>query len=135
MLRNPHQLSAMFIAVAVGLLLAACGPSTPASPAHPKPATLEKVAGSNIARVILTEDGARRIDLRTEPIRLQGGTRSIPYAAVVYDSRGGAWAYTVAEPLTFVRQSVSVDAIKGDIALLKDGPAPGTDVVTVGVAE
>jgi hypothetical protein len=135
MQRNPRRLSAMFMAVTASLLLAACGPSSPAASPHPKPATLEKIAGSNVARVILSEEGAKRIDLHTEPIRQQGGGRSMPYAAIVYDSAGGAWAYTLTDPLTFVRQSISVDAIKGDQAMLKDGPAPGTNVVTVGVAE
>jgi hypothetical protein len=35
----------------------------------------------------------------------------------------------------FVRESIDVIEIDGDQALLSDGPAPGTEVVTVGAAE
>jgi hypothetical protein len=134
MQRIPRRLSVTSLAFAASVLLAACS-QHPAATSNPKPAALEKIAGSNVSKVILTEQGAKRIDLRTEPIRVQDGGPTMPYAAIVYDKVGDTWVYTAAEPLTFVRQSISVGAIKGDVALLKDGPAPGTQVVTVGVAE
>jgi len=59
----------------------------------------------------------------------------IPYAAVLYDTRGGTWVYTNPEPLVFVRQRINVDYIDGEQAVLSDGPAPGTAVVTAGGAE
>jgi hypothetical protein len=59
----------------------------------------------------------------------------IPYAAVIYDLTGDTWVYTSPEPLTFVRQPISVDYIEGDMAVLVDGPDAGTLVATVGVAE
>jgi hypothetical protein len=127
-------LSLMLMAAA-SLLLAACGQRTTAPTSTPKPATLEKIPNSDLARVILSQEGARRIDLRTEPVGLRDGSPAAPYAAVVYDKSGATWVYTAPEPLTFVRHSVSVEAIRGDVALLKDGPPPGTPVVTVGVAE
>src|ERR687886_2818993 len=113
---NRLRYSVMCLAVA-SVLLGACGQRATAPTSNPKPATLEKIPNSNLARVILTEEGARRIDLRTEPVRVQDGSPAAPYAAVVYDKTGATWVYTAAEPLTFVRHSVSVDTIKGDIAL------------------
>jgi len=59
----------------------------------------------------------------------------IPYAALIYDLTGETWVYTSPEPLTFVRQPITVDYIDGDKAVLVDGPAAGTLVATVGVAE
>jgi hypothetical protein len=59
----------------------------------------------------------------------------IPYSAVLYDASGDAWVYTSPEPLKFVRARVTVDKIDGDLAVLQDGPAAGTQVVTVGAAE
>ena len=59
----------------------------------------------------------------------------VPYAAVIYDVKGATWVYTNPEPLAFVRQSISVDYIKGDLAFLTEGPPAGTEVVTVGGAE
>jgi hypothetical protein len=60
----------------------------------------------------------------------------VPYQAVIYDVDGGTWVY-VKEPnaLAFVRQSVTIDYIEGDLAFLVDGPPAGTEVVTVGGAE
>ena len=47
----------------------------------------------------------------------------------------GVWAYTSAGPLTFVRAPIEVASIQGDTAVLSEGPAPGTEVVTVGGEE
>jgi hypothetical protein len=126
--------------IAATLLLSACAQKAPPTPTKAKPATVEKIAGSNLSRVVLTEEAARRIDLRTEQIGdlHQGAVQRLvmPYAAIIYDKAGDTWAYTAAaEPNTFVRQSVSVDSIDGKLAYLTNGPAPGTNVVTVGVAE
>ena len=59
----------------------------------------------------------------------------IPYSAVIYDLTGGTWVYTSPEPLTYVREPISVDYIEGDMAVLADGPPAGTLIATVGVAE
>lgn len=67
---------------------------------------------------------------------LGGGVKKvIPYAAVIYDLNGETWSYTRTEPLSFVRHSITVDYIDGDLAILSEGPEVGTEVVTVGVAE
>jgi hypothetical protein len=59
----------------------------------------------------------------------------IPHSAVVYDARGKAWTYTNPEPLVFVRHAIGIEGIQGDIAVLSDGPAVGTKVVTAGAPE
>ena len=70
------------------------------------------------------------------PMMGSGALRKvIPYSAVIYDLTGDTWVYTSPEPLTFVRQPVTVDYIEGDTAVLVDGPDAGTLVATVGVAE
>jgi hypothetical protein len=61
---------------------------------------------------------------------------TIPYDALIYDVEGGTWVYVKEHnALTFVREHVTVDHIQGDLAFLKEGPPPGTEVVTVGGAE
>ena len=65
----------------------------------------------------------------------EGLRKVIPYAAVIYDPQGATWVYTNPEPLAFVRQSVVVDYIEDELAVLSEGPAAGTAVVTVGAAE
>jgi hypothetical protein len=59
----------------------------------------------------------------------------VPYAAVIYDVQGELWVYTSPAPLTFVRHPIQVEYIEGDQAILLEGPAIGTPVVTVGAAE
>ena len=59
----------------------------------------------------------------------------VPYAAVVYDSDGAAGTYTVPSPGTYVRARITVAAIEGEVAVLTDGPAEGTVVVTQGAPE
>jgi hypothetical protein len=103
-------------------------------------ATVERIEGSDVARVTLSEDAARRLDITTAPIReLRGGGRqartAIPYAAVLYDPSGDTWAYTNPGALVFVRSPISVVTIEGNRAVLSAGPPAGTRVVTVGAAE
>jgi hypothetical protein len=59
----------------------------------------------------------------------------IPYAAVLYDPHGNTWTYTNPEPLVFVRHRIDVEFIEGDRAVLREGPATGTTIVTAGAAE
>ena len=122
-----------------GLLLAACGQTSSATAGKVAPAKVEKIDGTELNRVVLTEKAAQRLDIQTAPVReeqIKGAQRKvIPYAAVVYDLQGKTWAYTNPEPLTLVRQAVTVDYIEGDNFVLVDGPPAGTAVVTVGVPE
>jgi hypothetical protein len=103
------------------------------------PGKAEPIAGSDLSRVTLTADAAQRLGVQTATVRAQqaGGKQQllIPYAAVLYDPAGLAWAYTNPEPLVYVRHRITVDAIQGDTATLSEGPPVGTTVVTVGVAE
>jgi hypothetical protein len=100
---------------------------------------VEEIQGSVFKRVTLTEKAAERLDIQTAPVReeqVNGAQRLVvPYAAVIYGLEGETWAYTNLEPLVFVRQPIQVDRIQGDLAILSEGPAVGTPVVTVGVAE
>ena len=71
-------------------------------------------------------------------LTLQGGSvmrKVVPYAAVLYDTKGDTWTYISAESLIFVRQKVKVDYIEGDQVYLTEGPAAGTTIVTSGAAE
>jgi hypothetical protein len=58
--------------------------------------------------------------------------RVIPLSAIIYDQKGQAWTFTSPEPLTYVRHRVNVDFVEGNEAIISEGPAPGTQVVTVG---
>lgn len=102
-------------------------------------ARVEPIAGTDISKVTLSEEAARRIEVRSEPVRtakVRGTTHKIvPYAAVVYLADGAAYAYSNPQGLEFVRVPLRIDFIDEDLAALKTGPPVGTRVATVGVAE
>ena len=102
---------------------------------HHVPAKLEPIKGTDVQRVIFDAEAAERVGLKTAPIRQNGQETVIPYDAVIYGADGKTYAYTAPEPLTYVRQEISVDHFDGDSVVLSDGPPAGTEVVTVGVDE
>jgi hypothetical protein len=128
------------LAIAVGVILSR-GPeaSTSHATGHGA-ATVEAVEGSEFSRVRLSSRAIERLDLQTAPIReaASGGRLPrtvIPYAAVLYDVTGRAFAYTNPEPLVYVRAPIAIESIAGNNAVLTTGPPVGTEVVTVGAAE
>lgn len=56
----------------------------------------------------------------------------VPYGSVYYDGKGAPWVYVNGTPLTYQRQRIGVERITGDLAVLSEGPAVGTPIVTVG---
>lgn len=124
--------------VACCVTLGACEP--PAVKAtETKPAHVEAIAGTELHKVTLTARAAERLDIKTDRVQemvVRGVKRTVvPYAAVLYDAQGQNWVYTSPEPLVFVRHRIHVDYIRGDRAVLSQGPPSGTAVVTVGAAE
>jgi hypothetical protein len=100
------------------------------------PAKIERVEGTKLSRVTLTQKAAQRLDIRTGTISQDAAGKMIaPYAAVFYDVAGVAWVYTNPQPLMFVRHKVTIEQIKGASAHLSDGPPVGTQIVIVGVSE
>lgn len=135
--RNRWMIAVLIIAAT--LTFAACAAQTPASSTSSPPARVERIGGTNLSRVILTAQAAKRLGIETAPVRdvqVQGKLRKVvPYAAVYYDLNGETWVYTNPEPLTFVRASISIDYIDSDLAVLSEGPPSGTEAVTVGSPE
>lgn len=110
--------------------------ATAASLKQIKASKVEKIDGSDLKRVTLTQKAAERLDIKTSKTAADSaGVMTAPYAAIVYDGKGKTWVYTNPEPLVFVRAPVVVESIKGPNAILKSGPPTGTTVVVVGVAE
>lgn len=128
-----------------GVLVAACGSAlrVGVDPQNTSSANVEPIAGSPLNRVKLTPKAAERIDVKTALVSqsevVHAGNKAmrkiVPYASVLYDSNSATWVYTSPEPLVFVRHAIAIDYIEGDRAVLSDGPATGTAVVTAGAAE
>jgi len=123
--------------LAVTALLARPERAAADSPAPPKPetqATVKRI-GFGLSEVTLPPRAAKRLDIQTSEIVEQAGMKRAPFASIIYDLDGDAWVYTEPASLTFVREQVVVDSVSRDVANLKEGPAAGTKVVTVGVQE
>jgi hypothetical protein len=96
-----------------------------------EPARVEPLEGTDLNRLVLTAQAEERLGIRTEP----AGDRAVPETALIYETTGQTLVYTRPEPQVFVRQPVTVERIKDGLALLRDGPVAGAEVVTVGASE
>ena len=132
--------------IGISLALTGCAQPGAAVETRDRPAQVVPIKGTDLNRVVLTPEAAKRLGIKTEPVQEvpapasgsgEPAARSIaiPTGAVVYDKNGGTWAYTVIEPLTYVRQRIVSARIDGNLAILQSGPPAGTQVVTVGAAE
>jgi len=127
--------------VATVLLTAGCSKPSVAQAEPIHPASVEKIDGSAISRVTLSEDAMQRLDIQTGAVteakspRKDATQKAVPYAALIYDPQGNCWVYTSPEARVFVRAPIDVDYIQDGTVFLTEGPEPGTKVATVGVAE
>lgn len=124
----------------VSMQFAACEQASEAHKAE-HPVEVEKVEGSDVNRITMTEQALARIDLKTDKVREQKMSRSdaarkvVPHSALIYDPKGETWVYTSPEPRTFMKHKVDVDYVEGDLAVLNEGPPAGTVVVSTATAE
>lgn len=129
-------------AIVAALAIAGCGKASTfdnEAASDEGPSRLEAVKGSDVPRVILTAQAAKRIGIAMSRVRATAAREHepavIPYAAIIYDAEGHAFTYTSPRPLTFLRTPITVARAIGPFALLSKGPPPGTPVVTVGAQE
>lgn len=127
----------IIIIMICGLVLSACGNQSTSAEAV-EPIQLEKI-DSTRNKLTLTEHAAQRLDIQTAPVTEtmmdENTYLMVPYSTIIYDLEGEVWIYINPEPLTYQREKVVVEMIDGDSVLLKEGPAAGTMVVTIGVPE
>lgn len=126
---------ALIAPVCVIALLTGCGDVATEDEAGYEPAAVEPIEGSDLSRVTLTEDAARRIGLDTSVASDRADRIAVPESAIWVDVNGDAWVYTQPEPLVFVRARVVVDRYEDGTAYLAKGLDPGTEVASVGVPE
>ncbi len=132
MRRDRRWILAPLVAVA---LLSACGEIPETESSLPEPMTLEPIKGTEFSRVILTAKAAERVGIETAAVTGNGKKKTVPASAVWVAVNGEEWVYTAPEPLVFVRAVIDIDRYEGNMAVLSTGPATGTQVVSVGVAE
>ena len=71
----------------------------------------------------------------TLPLKDEGESLIVPWAAVLHDIHGTTWVYERTDPQVFRRRRVLVRYTAGDLAVLAAGPDVGTEVVVDGTAE
>jgi hypothetical protein len=118
----------------ISLLVTSCG-GTAGEEEAAEPAVSEPVEGTDLIRVTLTAEAAKRLGVQTAKVRSNAGRAVIPYDAVLYDPNGDTWTYTNPKPLVFERADISVARFDGSSAILAKGPLIGTAIVTVGATE
>jgi hypothetical protein len=118
---------------AVGLLLTGCNQASTSAPKEEAIHLEEQASGLKL--ITLSERAAERLGVETAEVAGSGSSLSVPYAAVIYDAQGKTWSYVNTAPLVYLREEIVVDRIDGDAAILSQGPAAGTPVVTTGSAE
>jgi hypothetical protein len=133
-------------AVVLVVVASLAGCSSASSPAAEPPVTLKDVQapdGTALKQVTLVEHAVQRLGIRTGTVHqarvsvdgVAGTHKVVPYTAVVYDSNGSTWAYANVSERTYLRASITISSIQGDVAVLTKGPADGTAVVTQGAPE
>lgn len=138
-LRRGRRTVGAFLVGAIAL--GGCAKTTTIAATRKEPFKLEKIEGTERKRVRLEPKAAERIGVQTAAVTefspVEGGPArtKVPYGALLYDTKGGVSIYTVPEALLFVREAVKVESINGDVVVLKEGPPPGTPVVTAGGSE
>jgi hypothetical protein len=131
------------VAVAIAGVLLFRGGGTPETASESPHATVDRADGSDRSRVRLAAKASERLGIRTAAIRpadtsvvkSSPALTVIPYSALIYSADGKTFVYTSPEPMTFVREPVTVDTIDNEVVMLSAGPALGTAVVTVGATE
>jgi hypothetical protein len=133
-MRRGHR-RALLAPLCALLLLSGCRDIATEEEVGYEPAAVEPIEGSELARVILTEDAAQRIGLDTTQVTSRGDQTVVPESAVWVDVNGDEWVYTNPETLVFIRAQVVVERYDVGSAFLSDGPAPGTEVASIGVPQ
>lgn len=124
---------------AVGPLTAR--PSDPSRPAAPVPAppTANGTAGTaDFYYELDNRETKYRPGQRVSaavPLRGDAEGLTVPWSAVLFDINGGAWVYERTGDRAYNRRRITVRHVLGGDAVLADGPAAGTTVVTAGAAE
>ena len=133
--RRSQGIAALLITA--GLALTGCESAAQgaADTAADVPATLQQGQDGAPGIVVLTEAAENRLGIRTTPVTAAGSDLVVPYAAVVYEPDGSAWAYVQTGRLTYRREALSIGTIAGDQVTLTSGPPVGALVVTQGAAE
>lgn len=110
----------------------------PATPIAAPPTADLATAGVDLFYRLANADASlrpgQRVSVRV-PLAAGAEHLVVPRGAVLFDALGGTWVYETRDGGVFVRQRITLIDTIGETAVLGQGPAPGTRVVTTGAAE
>lgn len=69
------------------------------------------------------------------PLKGEREERVFPWSAVIHDINGGTWVYERTSPQTYRRRRVQVRYVVDGLAVIKDGPPIGSELVIAGAME
>jgi cobalt-zinc-cadmium efflux system membrane fusion protein len=122
----------------VPLGAAGTSPGTVARPVTAAPSADPATAAVDLYYAAPNPGGAlrpgQRVGMRV-PLVSEAQSLVVPRAALLHDAYGGSWVYEAREAHVFVRRRVSVVDLVDGLAILEQGPPPGTRVVIAGAAE
>lgn len=127
--------TAVPIALLAALLSSCAAAPSDAYVIQNDPGHVEEIPGSDVGLVTLSDGAAERLQIRTAAVVAAGKRLVVPSEAVFVDTSGVWWVFTNPEPDTFVREEIQLLRQRDGRAVLASGPAPGTEVVIVGVAQ
>src|SRR4051812_39596450 len=99
--------------------LSACGPHQDTAEEPSDPVAVEKVPGTDLARLVVEPEAVSRLGISTADVAAgtgASGTR-IPAAALLYGPDGEPFVYVRSEENTFDRHPVTVDRVDGEQAM------------------
>ena len=136
-MRSPHarRVGIALASVLSASVLGGCGAIVDsAEPAE----SFSRTDDGGSVRLSVDPEAVERLGIESETVSADAsgdGVEAIPAAALLYAPDGSTFVYTRGDATTFGRHPVNVDRMEGGYAWVRDGPPPGSAVVTQGAAE
>ena len=132
--RLARLVASALLVLAAGLTVSACS-EVESNVRETYPYKVEPIKGSDVQRVRMEDKTAALLPVETTTVRRAGKRKVVPHEALIYNPDGDSFVYTKPEAETYIRAPVKVTRVDGDEAVLSDGPAAATTIVTTGAAE
>jgi hypothetical protein len=129
-----NRIGAGLAVLASGLVLGACS-EVESNLRENQPYEVIGPEDAAIKTVKMEDATAALLPVETTSVRRKGNRKVVPHNAVIYNPDGDVFVYTKPKAETYRRAPIEVIRVHGNQALLSDGPAAGTTIVTTGSAE
>ena len=129
-----RRLGAGLVVIAAAFGGTACD-EVPSNLRENQPYEVQGPEDAAIKTVKMEDATAALVPVKTTKVRREGDRKVVPHNAVIYNPDGDVFVYTKPKAETYIREPIEVVRVNGNRAVLSDGPASGTTIVTTGSAE